>query len=52
MSLTDCARKNSMEGNDEPEWFDHDRKKRKDDRRFAGDGWEIDLEELKAWGKS
>jgi hypothetical protein len=30
-------------------WFDEDRKNRKNDRRFTGDGWDIDLEELKSW---
>jgi hypothetical protein len=30
-------------------WLDHDRKNRRNDRRFAGDGWEITLEELKSW---
>jgi len=30
-------------------WFDEDRKNRRDDRRFTGDGWEIDVEELKSW---
>jgi len=30
-------------------WLDQDRKNRRNDRRFAGDGWEITLEELKSW---
>lgn len=30
-------------------WFDQDRKNRKDDRRFTGDGWEIESEQLKSW---
>jgi hypothetical protein len=30
-------------------WFDQDRKNRRNDRRFTGDGWEIGLEELKSW---
>lgn len=29
-------------------WFDQDRKNRRNDRRFTGDGWEIEFEELKA----
>lgn len=29
-------------------WFDQDRKNRRNDRRFNGDGWEIEFEELKA----
>lgn len=30
-------------------WFDQDRKNRRNDRRFTGDGWEIGFEELKSW---
>jgi len=30
-------------------WFHEDRKTRRDDRRFTGDGWEIGPEELKSW---
>jgi hypothetical protein len=30
-------------------WFDQDRKNRRNDRRFTGDGWEIGYEELKTW---
>jgi hypothetical protein len=30
-------------------WLDQDRKNRRNDRRFDGDGWEITLEELKSW---
>jgi hypothetical protein len=30
-------------------WFDQDRKNRRNDRRFSGDGWEIEFEELKSW---
>lgn len=30
-------------------WLNEDRKKRRDDRRFTGDGWEIELEELKSF---
>lgn len=29
-------------------WFERGRKNRKNDRRFTGDGWEIEFEELKA----
>lgn len=29
-------------------WLDQDRKNRRNDRRFTGDGWEIEFEELKA----
>jgi hypothetical protein len=30
-------------------WFDQDRKNRRNDRRFSGDGWEITSEQLKSW---
>jgi hypothetical protein len=30
-------------------WFDQDRKNRRNDRRFIGDGWEIGFEQLKSW---
>lgn len=30
-------------------WFDKDRKNRRNDRRFTGDGWEIGYEQLKNW---
>jgi hypothetical protein len=30
-------------------WFDQDRKNRRNDRRFTGDGWEIGSEQLKSW---
>lgn len=30
-------------------WFDQDRKNRRDDRRFTGDGWEIGSEQLESW---
>jgi hypothetical protein len=30
-------------------WFHEDRKKRKNDRRFAGASWEITFEQLKSW---
>jgi len=30
-------------------WFHEDRKHRKDDRRFTGDGWEVDLDQLRSW---
>jgi len=30
-------------------WFAEDRKNRRNDRRFTGDGWEIGFEELKSW---
>jgi len=30
-------------------WFVEDRKNRRNDRRFTGDGWEIGFEELKSW---
>jgi len=30
-------------------WFDQDRKDRRNDRRFTGDGWEIGFEQLKSW---
>lgn len=30
-------------------WLNEDRQKRRDDRRFTGDGWEIELEELKSF---
>lgn len=33
-------------------WFHEERGNRKDDRRFVGDGWEVDFEELKSWSKS
>ena len=33
-------------------WFHEGRGNRKDDRRFVGDGWEVDFEELKSWSKS
>lgn len=29
-------------------WLEHDRRSRKNDRRFTGDGWEIEFKELKA----
>jgi hypothetical protein len=30
-------------------WLDEELKNRKEDRRFTGDGWEIEPEELKSW---
>jgi len=30
-------------------WFDQDRKNRRNDRRFIGDDWEIEFEQLKSW---
>jgi hypothetical protein len=30
-------------------WLDQERKNRRNDRRFAGDGWEIEFETLKFW---
>lgn len=30
-------------------WFNQDRKNRRNDRRFTGDGWEIGFEQLKSW---
>jgi len=33
-------------------WLAEDRKNRRNDRRFTGDGWEIDLEELKSWAST
>lgn len=33
-------------------WSDQDRKNRRSDRRFTGDGWEIEFEELKACAAS
>jgi len=30
-------------------WLDQDRKNRRSDRRFTGDGWEITPEELESW---
>jgi hypothetical protein len=30
-------------------WLDQDRKNRRSDRRFTGDGWEISFEQLKSW---
>jgi len=30
-------------------WFGRDRKNRNNERRFTGDGWEFEIEELKSW---
>jgi len=33
-------------------WFHEGKKNRKNDRRFTGDGWEIEFEKLKSWSIS
>jgi hypothetical protein len=30
-------------------WFEEQRRNRRDDRRFTGDGWEIEPEEMRPW---